>query len=322
MTRAPLTVVTGEVGAGKTTLVQQLLSALAGEATIGLISNAQGGRGDLLHWVLYALGLPTTPQDDYISMFQRFQDFVIDEYAAGRHVILIIDEAQNLTMEALEELRMFTNINSGKDELLQMILVGQPELRDMVTSPQLRQFAQRVTATCHLKPLDMQETREYIEHRLRHVGGRGDEFSVFAMKAIYEETRGVPRLINKLCDMAMVYAASIERDGVGIDLIRELLDDGLFIKTREEGEEDGFLPDPGPAPQSGPGSASKPAVGSVRDSQQGSMRDSREDSIRDSIRSTDPGDVYVLHTPIKPGSGGPAAGPATGAAHTKGKAAE
>lgn len=234
MTRAPLTVVTGEVGAGKTTLVQQLLGALDGEATIGLISNAQGGRGDLLHWVLYALGLPAHPSDDYITMFQRFQDFVIDEYADGRHVILIIDEAQNLSIEALEELRMFTNINSGKDELLQMILVGQPELRDMVTSPQLRQFAQRVTATCHLKPLNQTETRDYIEHRLRHVGGTGDEFSVFAMKAIYEETRGVPRLINKLCDMAMVYAASVERPGVGVDLIRELLDDGLFIKTRED----------------------------------------------------------------------------------------
>lgn len=233
MTRAPLTVVTGEVGAGKTTLVQQLLATMGSDTTVGLISNAQGGRGDLLHWVLYALGLPTTHQDDYISMFQRFQDFVIDEYAAGRYVVLVIDEAQNLTIEALEELRMFTNINSGKDELLQMVLVGQPELRDMVTSPQLRQFAQRVSATCHLKPLDATETRDYIRHRLQHVGGTGEEISVFAIKAIYDETRGVPRLINKLCDMALVYAASVERATVGIDLIRELLEDGLFIKTDE-----------------------------------------------------------------------------------------
>ena len=238
MTRAPLTVVTGEVGAGKTTIVQQLLGALSGDITVGLISNAQGGRGDLLHWVLYALGLPTEAGDEYISMFQRFQDFVINEYAEGRHVILIIDEAQNLSIEALEELRMFTNINSGKDELLQMILVGQPELRDMVTSPALRQFAQRVTATCHLRPLDANETRDYIQHRLKHVGGTGDEISVFAIKAIFQETRGVPRLVNKLCDMALVYAASVERKGVGIDLIRELLEDGLFIKTKDLPEPD------------------------------------------------------------------------------------
>lgn len=232
MTRAPLTVVTGEVGAGKTTLVQHLLASMGADTTIGLISNAQGGRGDLLHWVLYALGLPTNPGDDYIGMFQRFQDFVIAEYSERRHVVLVIDEAQNLTIEALEELRMFTNINSGKDELLQMVLVGQPELRDMVTSPALRQFAQRVSATFHLKPLDPTETRDYIRHRLLHAGGQGDEISVFAVKLIFDETGGVPRLINKLCDMALVYAASVERKSVGIDLIRELVEDGLFVTTK------------------------------------------------------------------------------------------
>ncbi len=233
-TRAPLTVVTGEVGAGKTTLVQELIRALPEEYTIGLISNAQGGRGDLLHWVCYALGIATTQSDDYISMFQKFQDFVIEEYAEGRHVILVIDEAQNLTLEALEELRMFTNINSNKDELLQMVLVGQPELRDMITSPSLRQFAQRVTATYHLKGFDMSDTRDYIQHRLLHVGGTGTEFSSFAIKAIFEETDGVPRLINKFCDLSLVYAASVERQVVGIDLVRELIADGLFVKTVEE----------------------------------------------------------------------------------------
>ncbi|WP_227271813.1 ExeA family protein [Roseobacter weihaiensis] len=231
-TRSPLTVVTGEIGAGKTTLIQQLLASLEEDISVGLISNAQGGRGDLLRWVLYALGVEAANEDDYITMFKRFQDFVIGEYAKGRHVVLVIDEAQNLSVEALEELRMFTNINSNKDELLQLILVGQPELRDIIASPSLVQFAQRVTATYHLKALDMKATKAYIQHRLLHVGGTGDEFSAFAVRRIYEETNGVPRLINKLCDLALVYAAVGSRKVVGIDLIRELVADGLFIKPR------------------------------------------------------------------------------------------
>ena len=236
MTHAPLTVITGEIGAGKTTLIHHLLRNAEKDITIGLISNAQGGRGDLLHWVLYSLGINSDPSDDYISMFQSFQNFVIEEYAQGRNVILVIDEAQNLSMEALEELRMFTNINSGKDELLQLILVGQPELRDLISAPGLVQFAQRVTAAYHLTNLNGPGTRDYICHRLKHAGGSGKEFSIMAVQAIYQETGGVPRLINKICDLALVYAASEEREGVGVDLIRELLADGLFINSEISGE--------------------------------------------------------------------------------------
>ncbi|SFR19294.1 ExeA family protein [Poseidonocella sedimentorum] len=237
-TCAPLTVVTGEVGAGKTTLIQQLLASLEDDITVGLISNAQGGRGDLLRWVLYALGIDCEPTDDYIVTFKKFQDFVIGEYAKGRHVVLVIDEAQNLSVEALEELRMFTNINANKDELLQLILVGQPELRDIIASPSLTQFAQRVTATYHLRPLDEKTTKDYIQHRLRHAGGTGEEFSPYAIRSIYEETGGVPRLVNKMCDLALVYAASGTRPVVGIDVIRELVADGLFIQTRPPTAED------------------------------------------------------------------------------------
>ena len=114
--RAPLTVVTGEIGAGKTTLVQKLLGTLGENVTVGLISNAQGNRGDLLRWVLYALEVPADMSADYVNLFKTFQDFVINEYAAGRYVVLVIDEAQNLSIEALEELRLLTNINSNKDE--------------------------------------------------------------------------------------------------------------------------------------------------------------------------------------------------------------
>lgn len=173
VTRAPLTVVTGEVGTGKSTLIQALLRKIEHDVTLGLISNAQGDRGDLLRWVLNALDVALPEHTDYVSLFQHFQNFVIQEYAAGRHVVLIIDEAQNLGAEMLEELRMLTNINSGKDELLQIILVGQPELREIITRPELRQFAQRVTATCHIDPFDLDDTRAYIRHRLELVGGEG-----------------------------------------------------------------------------------------------------------------------------------------------------
>ncbi|TCM78980.1 ExeA family protein [Rhodovulum steppense] len=230
VTRAPLTVVTGEVGTGKTTLIQALLRRVDDEVTVGLISNAQGGRGDLLRWVLNALDVAVTPGADYVSLFQQFQGFVLDEYAAGRHVALIVDEAQNLGAETLEELRMLTNINSGKDELLQIILVGQPELRELIRRPELRQFAQRVMAVYHLEPMDIATTRDYIAHRLQHVGGTGKEFTPEATRCIFEESGGIPRVVNKLCDLALVYASSADQDKVGVGTIRELVRDGLILK--------------------------------------------------------------------------------------------
>ena len=229
MTRAPLTVVTGEVGTGKTTLVQALLRTVEEDMTIGLISNAQGGRGDLLRWVLNALDLKSQPGADYVALFNQFQEFVIAEYAAGRFVVLIIDEAQNLAREALEELRMLTNINSNKDELLQLILLGQPELRDMITDPRLRQFAQRVTAAYHLEPMDLKTVRKYIRHRLECVGGTGNEISAQSIPLIFEASQGIPRMINKFCDLALVYAASAGHRVVSVTTIKELLKDNVVL---------------------------------------------------------------------------------------------
>ena len=150
LTHAPITVITGEIGAGKTTLLRHLLRSLPEDFTVGLISNAQGNRGELLHWVLMALGVPTDTNATYVQLFAQFQDFLIEEYAAGRRTMLIFDEAQNLSLETLEELRMFSNINADKDELIQLVLVGQPELRDLIGQPRLTQFAQRVAAEYHL----------------------------------------------------------------------------------------------------------------------------------------------------------------------------
>ena len=229
ITRAPITIVTGEVGVGKTTLIQKLLQTLDDDVVLGLISNAQGGRGELLQWVLNSLGVETDLSAAYVTLFQQLQDFVIEEYATGRRVILLIDEAQNLSVEGLEELRMLTNINSNKDELLQLILVGQPELRQMIMRPELRQFAQRVTATYHIASLDRAAVAGYIQHRLTHVGGTGAEFTAEAIDLVHKHSHGIPRLVNKLCDFSMVYAATEERRVVDAAIIEEVLDDGIFL---------------------------------------------------------------------------------------------
>lgn len=234
MTRAPLTVVTGEVGAGKTTLIQALLRRTGPDMRVGLISNARGDRGDLLRWILNAFDI-TTPRDaDYVQLFQSFQDFVLGEYAAGRLVVLIFDEAQNLGADTLEELRMLTNINSGTDELLQLILLGQPELRQIILRPELRQFAQRVSATYHLGSFDAATTAAYIRHRLKAAGGSGDEIEPDAAARIHAESRGVPRMINKIADLALVYAAAAGSPAVGADLVDELIADGVILIAAPE----------------------------------------------------------------------------------------
>ncbi len=232
MSRSPLTVITGEIGAGKTTLVQALLKSISSDTIVGLISNAQGGRGDLLRWVLNALDVAHDPKGDYVALHQVLQDFAINQYAGGRNVVLIIDEAQNLTIELLEELRMLTNINSNKDELLQLILVGQPELRTMIEDPALRQFAQRVAAAYHIPSMDMNTTAAYIQHRMRHAGGTGAEFSSEAIEAIYRVSEGVPRMVNKLCDLALVYGAGAGEKTVTASIIQELMSDGIFLKPQ------------------------------------------------------------------------------------------
>jgi len=249
MTKAPITLVTGEIGAGKTTLLQQLLSKLQDDTTVGLISNAQGGRGELIQWVLNALSVELGQDTSYVQLFQRLQDFLLEEYAAGRRVVLIFDEAQNLSTEGLEELRMLTNINSNKDVLVQLILVGQPELRDMVQKPQMKQLQQRIAANFHLSPMSEEVTAEYISHRLKVAGGTGDEFEAPAAALIYKETGGVPRLINQLCDFAMLYAWSAEEKFVTEQTVQNILEDGVYMNRPDFAE--GSAPETPTGPQKG-----------------------------------------------------------------------
>jgi len=236
VTRAPITLITGDVGAGKTTILHHLLRSVSEEVQIGLVSNAHGDRGELLRWVLIALNQPAPAEETYVDLFNRFQTYLIEEYSRGRRVILIFDEAQNLSRESLEELRMFTNINSNKDELLQLVLVGQPELRDLVRQPYLRQFAQRVSSAFHLGPMDLRTVRHYISHRLKVAGAQSEIFHISARDLVHEITGGVPRLVNQLCDLAMVYAYTKNNVTVTRLTVQQVLEDGAFFVTTFESE--------------------------------------------------------------------------------------
>lgn len=232
MTRAPITLITGEIGSGKTTLVNHLIKTQDEDVTIGLISNAHGDRGELLRWVLMSLNLPASAQDTYVDLFARFQQFMISEYAAGRRVVLIFDEAQNLSRESLEEVRMFTNINSNNDELLQIILVGQPELRDIVRQPDMVQFAQRISSNFHLNTMSEPTVRSYILHRMRVAGATAEIFTRSAIKLIAQATGGVPRLVNQISDLALVYAYSEGKKQVTAMTVRRLIEDGVFFSPQ------------------------------------------------------------------------------------------
>jgi type II secretory pathway predicted ATPase ExeA len=231
MNQAGFTVISGEIGAGKTTLIRKLLDSMGQEYTIGLITNTHRSFGELLQWILLAFNLD--PRDmSKVAMYQRFVDFVIGEYAQNRRVVLIVDEAQNMDAETLEELRMLSNINADKDLTLQVVLAGQRELRETLRSPELVQFAQRITVDYHLEALSGPETAGYIRHRLQIAGGDPDTFTPRACAAVHRYSGGVPRLINLLCDTALVYGYAEQKRRIDArlvtDVAREKQQGGIF----------------------------------------------------------------------------------------------
>jgi len=221
---AGFTVITGEIGSGKTTLIRKLLSNMGDDVTVGLINNTHETFGELLQWVLMAFGVEYKDRTK-IELYEAFNKFVIGEYAQNKRTILIIDEAQNASIEALEELRMLSNINADKDQLLQMILVGQPELRDTLQSPKLVQFIQRISVHYHLDTLTVEEVAEYVAHRLQCAGGDPDLFEEVALASIWYHSRGVPRLINTICDLAMVYAYAEQVTSISARVIYDVVKD-------------------------------------------------------------------------------------------------
>lgn len=202
-------VLTGEVGTGKTTVCRCLLQQIPQHVDVAVVVNPKLSAHELLQTVCEELGV-ALPEGALSNkqLIDQLNGFLLSTHARGRNAILIIDEAQNLTADVLEQLRLLTNLETNERKLLQLILLGQPELNDLLAQPQLRQLAQRITARHHLSPLSLPEVERYISHRLAVAGAHRDLFTASAIKRIYNYSGGIPRLINVLCDRALlgVYA--------------------------------------------------------------------------------------------------------------------
>ncbi|HMN45182.1 MAG TPA: AAA family ATPase [Povalibacter sp.] len=213
---------TGEVGTGKTTVVRSLLERMPGHADVAVILNPQLSPLQFVVTICEELGLflrdeDTTSLKDLIDTLNRR---LLDAHAKGRRVVVIVDEAQNLSPETLEQVRLLTNLETASHKLLQIILIGQPELREVLDRVELRQLAQRITGRYHLDPLSKHETALYVNHRLRVAGANGEIFTGAALREIHRLSNGIPRIINVICDRALLGAFTQESHRVGPSLVR------------------------------------------------------------------------------------------------------
>ena len=226
--RAGFILLTGEVGSGKTTLIRNMIRSQLRDSVLAKVFNTRVDSLQLLIQINGDFGLDTDGRDK-ATLLRELNDFLIEQYSQRHQAVLIIDEAQNLSSEILEEVRMLSNLETDRDKLLQIILVGQPELRDILAGPGLLQLRQRIQINCHLQPLSVNEVREYILFRLEKAGNREAlTFSDDAVEAIVTYSRGIPRLINILCDYIMIDAFSAQTRAIEGSVVHELAADLSF----------------------------------------------------------------------------------------------
>lgn len=229
-------VITGEIGAGKTTIVRGLLESMDAQAvTAANLVSTQLDAEDTLRMVGAAFGVHVKDVSK-ADLLMALEAFLVTQVSEGKRSLLIVDEAQNLTQRAVEELRMLSNFQFGKQALLQTFLVGQPEFREILQHPNMQQLRQRVTATCHIGPLDVDETKGYIEHRLKCAGGTGrPHFGTGAFEAIHKATGGIPRRINTICDRLLLLGFLGSKENLGVEDVEEVVNE-----MREEAGHSGF----------------------------------------------------------------------------------
>jgi putative secretion ATPase (PEP-CTERM system associated) len=233
-------VVTGDIGAGKTTLLQTLLRRLDDQAVVARLVNTILEPRELLDAIALDFGLDPTGKSKPV-LLRDLGEFLVKQRLQGRASLLVVDEAQNLTAEALEEIRLLSNLETDKSKLLQIVLAGQPSLRDTIDSPVLEQLRQRVTVSYHLSPLDAGDTEAYINYRLEHAAlGVPPRFSPDAAELIHMRSLGVPRIINVICDAALIFGYAEERRSLDrplvIEVVRELESTGILPTSRSASE--------------------------------------------------------------------------------------
>jgi putative secretion ATPase (PEP-CTERM system associated) len=236
---AGFVVITGEIGSGKTTMLQSLLGRLDRNTAVARIVNTMLEPRELLEAILLDFAVDPTGLSKP-AMLHRLAEFLVQQRQAGRLTLLVIDEAQNLSLPALEEIRMLSNLETEKSKLIQIIMVGQPELREKLRLPQLEQLRQRITVSYHLQPLDAEETARYINHRLKRAAvGAPLEFPPDVTQLIHQRSRGVPRIINVIADATLLFAYGLDRQGVDVPITEEALTEldatGVLASYQNEG---------------------------------------------------------------------------------------
>jgi general secretion pathway protein A len=259
--RKGFVVLTGEVGTGKTTLIHALLNDLNESCQTALIFSTIVSPGDLFRSVCEEFGLiePKRPLQEIHDYLVSLNEFLLESYRKWENCALIIDEAQNLSAEVLESIRLLSNFETSKDKLLQILLVGQPELAVRLNSSELRQLKQRVMLRHHLRPLSLQECCEYVSNRLKVAGGERSIFTGNALESIYSYSGGIPRIVNVLCDNALLTGYALGRKEIDTGIIREVAED-LSITTNLETR---FTPIRQMVNTNGNGSAQASGAGSV-----------------------------------------------------------
>ena len=223
---------TGEIGAGKTTLIRHMLNKMESQIDVAVIFNTNFTSDQMFRRILSEFEIPCDNTDKEKHL-QLLYEFLIDRYAQGRHVLLIVDEAQNLSDAALEDIRMLSNLQTDDRILLQIMLVGQPELKSRLNMPAFRQLAQRIAVNYHITPLDEVQTRHYIGYRIQKAGGVPDLFMPEAIEKIYTHSGGIPRSINLMCDTALVYGFADNLERIDTAVIEKVIKDKVCMSVGE-----------------------------------------------------------------------------------------